>query len=301
MMKVVISVCGSNSQVMSSLPALEAGFTGFKNKVDELEQVINAQIAHHKGIAKEKQGLKQELVKTGSLIAKAVMAYAFKTNQLKLEAEVNYGPAEMMRARDELLVKIAENILAKATENLGNIAGYGIDQNSLDAFGSLIEEFNTAGPGPREARSIRRMNTLKLDQLTKEAGLILRKQLDRLVALLPEEHADFRSVYFNAREIVNYRGKRRNGAPEGGQGSLEGCVTAEFDGSPVEDALVLIEGTELSAETDEDGEFYFEQVPAGSYTLRVMAETYADTVVPEVQIIDNTEAEVDVVMRAETE
>jgi len=66
-------------------------------------------------------------------------------------------------------------------------------------------------------------------------------------------------------------------APGTGAGSaLSGTVTDAASGRPVEGAVVLVLRTMLSGRTDLQGRFLFPNVPAGQYTVRVLAIGFAE-------------------------
>lgn len=58
-------------------------------------------------------------------------------------------------------------------------------------------------------------------------------------------------------------------------GSIQGVVAAEDGGAPLPAAVVVLDGTDLSASTGADGAFVIDGVPAGAYRLTVMREAFA--------------------------
>lgn len=61
-----------------------------------------------------------------------------------------------------------------------------------------------------------------------------------------------------------------------GTGRITGVVVAEETGKPVPFATVILEGTKLGTATNEQGEFFVEPVPAGTYTVIVRSLGYAE-------------------------
>ena len=63
-------------------------------------------------------------------------------------------------------------------------------------------------------------------------------------------------------------------------GSIQGIVVAEDGGAPLPAALVVVDGTALSATTGADGAFAIDGVPAGAYRLTVTREAFATLTSP---------------------
>ena len=66
----------------------------------------------------------------------------------------------------------------------------------------------------------------------------------------------------------------------GQAGSIQGTVVAEDGGAPLPAALVVLDGTALSAATGPDGTFVIDGVPAGTYQLTVTREAFATLTSP---------------------
>ena len=63
-------------------------------------------------------------------------------------------------------------------------------------------------------------------------------------------------------------------------GSIQGTVVAEDGGAPLPAALVVLDGTALSATTGADGRFAIDGVAAGAYRLTVTREAFAELALP---------------------
>ena len=59
-------------------------------------------------------------------------------------------------------------------------------------------------------------------------------------------------------------------------GTIAGTVTDSSNAEPIEGATVVVEGTELSATTDGDGDYEIDEVPVETYTVTASAEGYDD-------------------------
>ncbi len=59
-------------------------------------------------------------------------------------------------------------------------------------------------------------------------------------------------------------------------GTIAGTVTDSSNAEPIEGATVVVEGTELLATTDGDGDYEIDEVPVETYTVTTSAEGYDD-------------------------
>ena len=66
----------------------------------------------------------------------------------------------------------------------------------------------------------------------------------------------------------------------GQAGSIQGVVVAEDGGAPLPAALVVLDGTGMSAITGPDGTFVIDGVSSGTYQLTVTREAFATLTSP---------------------
>ena len=136
----------------------------------------------------------------------------------------------------------------------------------------------------------------QVDVLVVEGLSLLKMKMDKVVRVAADANPEFAQLYFKARAIDDFVGKRRKPKKEEGSGILSGVVTNSVDGSVIEDATVIIVELNLIVTTDEDGAYYFESVPVGIYTLRVIAVTYLEKAVTDVEITKDSEVSQDVAL-----
>jgi len=80
---------------------------------------------------------------------------------------------------------------------------------------------------------------------------------------------------------------------------LTGTLTGKIidpNGEPVPGATVQFDGTRLGAQTDIDGNYIVNNVPIGQYSTKIRLVGYKTKIVPEVAILEDTEATLDVQM-----
>jgi vitamin B12 transporter len=81
---------------------------------------------------------------------------------------------------------------------------------------------------------------------------------------------------------------------------IEGHVYDRDDGHPVPGAIVKIAGTNYQSRADNSGYFFFEKIPAGTYSLKVSCPGYEDQTIPSLNVSEDLTARVDVHLQRKT-
>ncbi len=297
----LILVCDGNSPAISSIPALETAYTGLKAKRVVIKDTAMLQENVITGYATQKRVAKELCVKKILKVSKSLVAYGHIKGDNPLVESMKFSASALGRMRAAKLVLVGWNVFNAATALSSDIVDYGTEAADLSALENAIKEFTLLIPEPKEARDIRKGCTAKLRVLTKETNTLLKKVMDPLIVVLDEAYADFIVLYFNARSITDVHGKKKKAAPVTGVGILSGTVCNSEDSGAIEEASVTIVEPDLTVTTDEDGYYYFESVPAGTYTLKVKAATYLDETVTDVEILPNSEVTKDVALNSDVE
>jgi hypothetical protein len=289
MLKVVKSICDNATNEISSINELGNAYTQFNSMLSDIDQIINAQIAIITGVAIDKFNARFEVVKMANAVAQVLQAYAFDKKDNTLEKAVNLSVSKAMRMGGELLIHKCNIIYGEGMDHLGELGNYGLTPPDITGFGDALTKFVNISHAPDIYREERKKNTKNLYSLMAEIIKLLDRKVDRLVNILPDTHKDFKQTFVNARNIIDRHGKSRSVIELAGTGIIEGRVCCAYDSSPVEGALVYLIELDSVVETDEDGDYYFESVPAGKYTIEVLADTYERTCKKDVEVLNEAE------------
>jgi hypothetical protein len=301
MLKVVKSVCDGNPAAITSITELGNTYMQFSSMLSEIDLVINAQIAIITGVAKDKFYARLGLVKLAYNLSQSLQAYAFDKKNHTLEDSAHFVISSSMKSRSETLINECEDLYKSGTDYSADLVNYGISPVNLTEFSDAITAFGAICHEPDKLRKARKMHTKNLYSQMSEIINLLDRKMDRLVRIVPDTYSDFRQIYANAREIIDRHGKSRSIIAIAGTGTIEGRVSCAFDDSPVEEALVYIIELDLMVETDEEGEYYFEEVPAGTYTIKVLADTYVEATKESVEVLDGAELTEDFDLESENQ
>jgi hypothetical protein len=283
MFRTVVSVCKANAGAVGKIKAFEASLGFFEDKIKELLNTAKEQEMVITGIAEDKEVQKRGLAKTGAIIGAAVKGYALTNKNLELAAVVNFSESALYKMKEEDLIFNSEIIHKKALDNMGALADYGVNKPILDDFNLQITNFSNKKPEPASAKVSKEMLTDKLADLIDDASEILKEQMDNSSKMFKLLDADFYDLYKGARKIID-RGRRAANT-----GLLNGVVmgkntAADTENVPLEDVLLHLIELNLVVVSNEKGEFDFDDIEAGTYTLKVSKQGYKDEIIKEVKI-----------------
>ena len=301
MIRVVISVLEKGITIISTNPKLLTAYNELKVLLTKIEETAQEQIKDTSGLTKDKSKSKELLANIIAKIANATMVYANDTSNQLLEKKINFSESALIRLSDEMIIEVSAIIYKAGFSLQTSLVDYGIEAADFTKANELRDSFILLNPEVDKAIDKHKVDTAQLAASIKEARKILRKKIDRLMRVISSENAEFYALYKNARAIDDYHGKnaKQQNILEG-VGILMGYVCALFDDSLLEDATVFIVDTDFVESTDEDGYFYFDKVPAGTYTLRIVLETYKELIIPNVILLPGDELSIDGALEADT-
>jgi hypothetical protein len=298
MIDVVIALCLKYPSIIALITALEDCFTELQTIRAEIHHVNEVYIKIITGIAKNKRKSKEKCTKLMLKFAKAMKSYATKEGNLELKKEMTLSKSFLMNMRDLNFYDLAVLINSRATPLTAALVAFGIAATDFPLLVAAYTDFNSRIPEPKSARDAKKTSIIQIAALLKRASELLKDEMDPLVTdVLPDEHETFKLEWKSGRGIVDNRGPRKKKViivP--GFGILMGIILNAIDSSFIEDAIISIVELGISATSDEEGNFYFENVAAGIYTIKVTAVTYLAVTLVNVAVNGNAETNLDITM-----
>lgn len=185
--------------VVATVADLKAGIALIKRKAEK-------QTAPTAGKTDDKAAVREELQDTVLVIGHQVSALAAVTKDAVLAAVVGFTRSDVVVLSGNDLDKLAKRVSAAALANLAALADYGILQEDVTALDALIEEFDGAKVGPRNAIVERAAETATLPDAISGTTDILRDRLDKLMTKFRKPNPEFYAGYQSARVVVNRGG-----------------------------------------------------------------------------------------------
>jgi hypothetical protein len=266
---VVLTLCLANQTILGAFTAIWDLVQAFKVKKEHLESLIKQRLLIETGLAKDKTKTKQQLADLAYTIGAALYAYADSVSDFTLREKVQYHLWELLRMRGTDMTQVCVKYHELATDNLANLAGYGIDITMLNTFSAAITLFSDNVPKPVGAIEHRAVLTDEIDKTDKEITSLLKNQLDKGMAVVKAGNPDLVSEYFNSRRIWDMGMHHEQAAENPDEvANMTGNIM-DTDGNPIEDveAVLSNENNSYTDYTDEDGDLLFEGIAKGSYTL----------------------------------
>ena len=197
---------------------------------------------------------------------------AFPGDHLHLY-EFGYPELKKVINTQSKLILFLKNFVVTLNKYKTVLLQKGLSQTTIDEITHLSTDLDTANIKQEQAKKARYIatgNRVKAyDELWKLTATIAKAG-----KLIFEDDPDNQHNYIldvsPKKKTVKLAEKEVNAA------IFQGTVTDAETDEVIEDAMVEILGTTLSTTTDEDGEFYTDEVVPGTYTIKITAVGYKD-------------------------
>lgn len=207
----VEAVLAEYQTTWQSLPAFVTAVGEFTAIIPNIHTLAQTQ-ASREGFANEKAYALEALGDAAFEVAAAVHAYAVTTQEFALEGRVDFSRTSIVMGREASILARARDIHAVATEELANLADYGVTTARLTDLLTKIEAFADAQSKPRQQIAKGSAATRSLEARFQTADTILNKRLDKLVVRFKTSAPDFYNAYQTARSIVDIPGSHKANA-----------------------------------------------------------------------------------------
>ena len=210
----VAHVCLTYTTVWSGVPAFSEAHDLFIDKLNELKAQSITQQSVIRGTS---HNVKDELDKTIALAiigSKALSALALKIEDSELLARNLYSRTEWFRGNMLLRVARLTHLIEDLTAHATSLEDFGIESGFIPTLQAQVDSYKALTSAPRQAILHRKRATAALERLTKQIDGLLTGQMDLIMEILRTDTPEFAEDYFNARIVVDYKGKSRGSNPQ---------------------------------------------------------------------------------------
>jgi hypothetical protein len=196
----VEGICDASTTTVQSVPAFAEAYADLQTRVTNIQVFSQNQTQDTRGIAQDKMAARKAMCALALPIANAVHAYAVKTKNNTLAAEVNFSMADLIEGRDVQSRDRCQNIANTANTNIASLTNYGVTAAKVTALTNAIATYSLLISKPRDTRAQGKTVTTNLQAQfdTADEDLVV---MDDLTGQITD--AKFVSDYNNARTIVD--------------------------------------------------------------------------------------------------
>ncbi len=200
-----------------------------------------------------------------------------------------YKDYHIKQARAALNAKNVEGVLEHCEQIIDKIINddavaldaVGFDSVKLAAFELLVAELDAYNTEQNNKMNERQDAKAEEDALFEA----MFEYIDKISSVGKAMYTYKKKQKYDDFSISNLKGRinhgRKKKVEEGGGEEEEaiydvliGRVTDKTTDAPLENVVVRIEGTSIMVDTDSDGEFYIDEIPAGVYTVSFTKKAY---------------------------
>ncbi|MEI7425273.1 MAG: carboxypeptidase-like regulatory domain-containing protein [Candidatus Staskawiczbacteria bacterium] len=210
---------------------------------------------------------------------------AFAEKQLYL---YEFGYPELKKAinSQSKMILLLKNYVITLDKYRNELSQKGLSQTIIDDMHKIscdLDNANIKQEQAKKARYIATGNRVKaFDELWQMIGNIAKAG-----KILFETEPDYQRNYILDDSPKPKTPKIANKEAE--TAILQGNITNAQTNETIEDAIIEIKNTTLNATTDEDGEFYIDQVIPATYTLKITAVGYKELEIKNIELASNNE------------
>lgn len=212
----VLEICKVHETTWSSIPGFANAVNEFEANLQTLKLDASKQESVRDGVSMMKFAKLDELFDRLLLIhtGLAIHAKTIHDEELFLRNTVNLS--DLKRLSIPRLDFHLNKVLIDMEEHGSSLEIFGIDSALIQDTIGLIEEGRLQSTRPRMSIIEKRQLTQKLDETVSKLDEILKLKLDALMRLFKYSYPAFFQLYFAARVIIEYPGKKGSASSENG-------------------------------------------------------------------------------------
>jgi hypothetical protein len=271
---------------------LEVGFTNekrlaFQAQLDALKLVStdDFMLGMQMTRTQEKEAARQAVEKSlRTVLVIAENLYGATSGKFR-----QFGGANLGILSDDQLIRYGRNAAATATALLAELQPEGVTPAMITAITTKIATFDTAVNN--QVTAIRQRDITTDDRTTKANELY--RTLAKVCTLGKNIWYGVNEAKYN--DYIIYDGPTGDATKAANPeitGILAGTVADNQTNAAIAGASLALNGTQLTATSDEYGEFSIDNIPQGTYTLNVSAAGYQPVVRTNIVIKADEQAEV---------
>ncbi len=251
-------------EILEMKTSFSAILTLIANLISKLMQPLNDIYQHRMDIRERFKETLRSMIAIG-------LHYAVKIDDKPLTTLLTKYRSDIDKANAYKLYEIGVHVQQLLTEHIESMQGLGITAAELTAFTDELEAYNMAMQEAGFRLNNRRTWRAELKAALAQSDTLVKGRIDTFVAHTAKRFPDLYTEYRMAR--YRRRSAKKSDA-DFGSADISGTVYDGTTGNPLENVTVNLIELDHVVETDLDGVFLFDELPAGDYTLTYHCNGY---------------------------
>lgn len=260
----------------------------------------NKKMVLENDFASIKQKSRDALTLAADILISQMKLYAAMEKDLITTNQLNLYYNDLYKVSGDMLADRCTKVADVATALGVKLTGYNVTPVIVTDFRTLIGGFSELISAPRMDITARAAIKKDMENIIREIRALLNDKMDLSMNSIKKSEPEMYNAYTSARVVVDLKGKRNVKHPVSDTtGMISGTLTDSEIGDPIADAIVQLDGTDEATTTDEDGEFIFDTVAAGTANIVCTKELYKNLNLTGIVVKAGEETEVEGVMEKE--
>ena len=299
MVKLTETVWIEKQSIFGSVVAVKEAFTRLTALKEAILELSENQSKTIGGQTINKKNLRKQINELAAQIGQITAAYALSANNEVLRKAVNFPISHYQLSRDEEVIELCKNVAKEAKIVEANLADYGITPAMIEQLSNFTDTYAENTQLNEKDVKQRKVYSKNLKLKVKELKDHIVNSLDKVMMIFQFSHPADYQLYMEARNSMPKRhAKNSKGeVTEEEAAILSGMVSDKADEMPIAGAIVKLAGTGYQTETDSDGEYLFDSLPAGTYTVEVTILDYQTAQLKDQKVVAGDETIADFEMQ----
>ena len=299
MVKLTETVWIDKQSIFGSVVAVKEAFTRLTTLKEAILELSENQSKTIGGQTINKKNLRKQINELAAQIGQITAAYALSAKNEVLRKAVNFPLSHYQLSRDEEVIELCRNVAKEAKIVEANLADYGITPAMIEQLTIFIDTYAANTQLNEKDVKQRKVYSKNLKLKVKELKDHIVNSLDKVMMIFQYSHPADYQLYLEARNSMPKRhAKNSKGeVTEEEAAILSGMVSDKADEMPIAGAIVKLVGTDYQTETDSDGEYLFDSLPAGIYTIEVSVLDYQTAQLKDQKVVAGDETIADFEMQ----
>lgn len=266
-------LCESNTQITQGKPEILAAIETFTSNNERISDLFTQMAQPRTVLSNPKSTLSKALRETAMRMTEVGIIIGVRLADRDKEQMYRALKGDIINGNQFNMHKTAMLVLQALQTEGTKVADLGVTAAHLTEFQEMVSNFGSLLDNTRDLFQQRLLNWNILKASLSENSQILRVQLLPFVKLQKRSYPDFYREFMLAARLPKV-GPTRKEEEDETLYELIGTVSDSETGKAVSGAIVSILTLDLHTNSDADGTFLFEDVPAGTYTLQCSAAGY---------------------------